>query len=294
LKKVFIDGDIGDDVDGVMALGFAMRSPELELLGVSTVYGDVARRSQLVRKILDAFGGRSVPVAAGESGTLGGEHPVGGVSLAAALSDDERRAVVDPDGIDLLIEAISGASGAVTVIATGPLTNVATALRRREGLAASLGGLVIAGGDPSGETAEANFARDPVAASEVLASGVPLVLVGSNVGSQCKLPSERVEAMRAGGAEEVLLLCDLVRMWGASRATRAPALDDVLAVACCLDEPPVRFETATATVATQGEAAGRITVTAGGDESESHVVAEVDAEALLDLFQSRLLEGGAG
>jgi len=293
LRKIFIDGDIGDDVDSVLALGFAMRCPELSLLGVSTVYGDVARRSQLARKVLDAFGGSAVPVAAGESATLGGEHPVGGVSLAASLSDEERRGVVDPDGIDLLVDAVMAAPGEVTLVATGPLTNVARAIRRRKSLAQALAGLVVVGGDSSGVTAHANFARDSAAAAEVLASGAPVVLVGADAGGRCTLPAERVEAMRESGVDEALLLCDMVRTWGASRATRTPALDDVLAVACCLPEPPVRFREVAVTVETEGEAPGRIAVSEGAGGSAVRLAGEVDADALLDTLQSRLLGRGA-
>ena len=87
-NRIWLDTDIGTDVDDIVALSLALLSPEVDLVGVSTVYGDVALRSRMVRKVLDLAGRPDVPVllrlhapgaerAADLLGRLGGRRPAG-------------------------------------------------------------------------------------------------------------------------------------------------------------------------------------------------------------------------
>ena len=291
MSKVFIDTDVGGNVDDAFALALAMNSPEVELLGVTTVHGDVARRSQVARRIIDEFGGSDVPVAAGESRTLGGEMPVGGVAQAAALRDDERKALVDPDGIDLLIDTVTASPGEVTLVTIGPLTNVATAIRRRPEFAEAVGRLVTMGSDPSGQTVEHNFSADPEAAAEVLRAGMATSLIGYDISSHCWLTVDRLDRLRASDLPGATFLGDVVRIWGASRADKTVMVQDPLAVACAAGLDVFSFEERAVRVETAGERAGSVELSAGSD---ARIATTIDADRFVDILMERLLGGAPG
>ncbi len=264
-SSIYLDTSIGDEVDDAIALAIAHRSDELELVGVSTVYGDVARRCQLARRILAEFGAEAVPVAAGESATLDGRQSGRGVPQAAILTPEERRAVVDPDGVRHMVDVVTSAPGTVTVVATGPLTNVATAIRRNPGFAAAVARIVVYGGDASGNQVERNFSRDPAAAAEVLASEAQVVLIGLDVGETARLSVDRAETLRRIESADIQLRCMLFRMWGSSRSVRSPGLGRTLAMACCWREDLVDLERRGVSVDTGGDSAGAVTVADTGD-----------------------------
>src|SRR5437588_12264280 len=82
---VLLDTDIGDDIDDALALALALRSPEIELQGITTVFGDTQKRAHLAAHILQVFGREDIPVAAGLQTPLQPRHPPSGVPQAAIL-----------------------------------------------------------------------------------------------------------------------------------------------------------------------------------------------------------------
>ena len=150
---LLLDTDIGDDVDDAFALLLAARQPAIELLGVTTVYGPVQERALIARKLLDTAGRSDVPVAVGEGITLAGRDP-GRVLTSGQgyvdLSEWERlAAALHPQpGVDFLIETVLSAPEPPVLVALGPLTNVAAALRREPRLAGHLRSLILMGGRP--------------------------------------------------------------------------------------------------------------------------------------------------
>jgi purine nucleosidase len=210
-----LDTDIGDDVDDVFALLLAAGEPSLDLLGVTTVFGDVQTRARITRKVLDAAGGHAVPVLVGHGDTLTG-RPVApgapGNRMTSAMgylegpdSAEWRRLgerLDRRDAVDFILEAAASRPGEVVLAAIGPLTNVAAAIRRAPEVARQLRGIVIMGGrldpDPAIASREHNFHCDWEAARTVLESGLPLRIGNFNVTSQAKLGAEHLPRLRAG------------------------------------------------------------------------------------------------
>lgn len=231
MPPVVIDTDIGDDIDDALALALALGSPEIELLGVSTVFGDVELRARLARTVLATFGRPEVPVASGEGLPLARRNRPSGCIQGAAAAPAERLPPVYPGtATQLLAEAALARPGAVTVIALGPLTNVATALTTEPRLAAALAGIVMMGSAIL-PWAEWNTRNDPEAARIVMRSGVPVYAIGLNVSLVCALPRAQVRALAADQRPASALLSRLIALWQRGRPARRPMLHDPLTVA---------------------------------------------------------------
>lgn len=235
MPAVLIDTDIGDDIDDALALALALRSPEIELLGVSTVFGDVALRARLARKLLATFGRPDIPVAEGIGIPLAQRNRPSGCVQGAAVAPGEPLPPPYPgNAAQLMAEIALARPGAVTLICLGPLTNAATALEREPRLAAALAGIVMMGSGTF-PWAEWNTRNDPEAARIVLRSGVPVYAVGLNVTLICTLSRRQIAALAAAGTPATDLLAQLVTLWQRGNPRRRLMLHDpltVTAVAC--------------------------------------------------------------
>jgi purine nucleosidase len=197
MTDIILDTDIGTDVDDALALAFALRNPKCRVLGVTTVHLDALLRARIARKLLRLMGREDVPVARGADHPLG---PLAGDSpTQPALMGHEGRGILDAEDRDLdpirlgatdfLVDLVSRNKGRVALVAIGPLTNIASALRKEPRIAQWSAGLTVMGGAvypdavpaPWWPEAEYNLNCDPVAAREVLASGIPVTLVGLDV-----------------------------------------------------------------------------------------------------------------
>ncbi|HEU5315244.1 MAG TPA: nucleoside hydrolase [Chloroflexota bacterium] len=211
---LILDTDIGDDVDDVFALLLAARRPEVRLVGVTTVFGQVDERARLARLMLELAGREDVPVAAGSRETLGGRDPTGegGATMASArgmvgqagseLWERLGRGLERRGAVDLIVETVRSSGEPVTLVAIGPLTNVAAALHRAPDLAGRVQEIVLMGGRLGEEApkGEHNFNCDPEATRIVLESGARLKIGTYEVTRRAQLRREHVAALRAGDA----------------------------------------------------------------------------------------------
>jgi purine nucleosidase len=211
---LILDTDIGDDVDDVFALLLAARRPEVRLVGVTTVFGQVDERARLARLVLELAGRADVPVAMGARETLDGRDPTGqgGATMASARgvagqpgSEAWERlgaALERRSAVDLLIETVRSTSEPVTLAAIGPLTNVAAALRRAPDIGRLVREIVIMGGRLGEEApkGEHNFNCDPEATRIVLESGARLKIGTYEVTCRAQLRRGHVARLRAGDA----------------------------------------------------------------------------------------------
>ena len=217
MHRIILDTDPG--VDDAMAIAFALCHPEIELVALTTVFGNtsVELATRNARYALDTFGARDVAVARGAAvpsvqpplphpdfvhgaDGLGNVHPGADV----ALSDTARHARVETaDAADFIVETARARPGELVLVAVGPLTNVAEALRREPELPALVRELVVMGGtlDEPGNVspvAEANFWNDPHAADAVLGGDWPATVVGLDVTHRVMLADEDLARLRDG------------------------------------------------------------------------------------------------
>ncbi|MDA1000417.1 MAG: nucleoside hydrolase [bacterium] len=256
-KKILIDCDPG--VDDALALALALASPELEVLAVTTVQGNVTAKAAFVnaRRALGYFAssleglpapppvhpGAPLPLRGGRidhriSYAIHGRSGLG--DLFAGGRGAPRLAPSSPAPADEAIVSLARKHGrALTVVALGPLTNLARALGRDREALAGVGRVVVMGGAarmPGNATpaAEFNIHCDPEAAARVLGCGAPLTLVGLDVTRLALLPWRHL----AGGGPFRRALRDLTRPYAAfsrrHRGRDAITLHDPLALAVAI------------------------------------------------------------
>jgi inosine-uridine nucleoside N-ribohydrolase len=207
-RKVLLDCDPG--IDDALAIAFACGHPGLDLRAVTTVAGNVPLAWTTVNalSVLGLAGRPDVPVAAGSPGPL--LRPLadarlvhGETGLGGARLPPPSRQPVATHAIDLMVETVSAAPGEITLIATGPLTNVALALRRYPALASQVADFVIMGGSAGRgnvtPAAEFNIATDPEAAAIVFAAGWRVSMAGLDVTLQTRTDGAVWERMRGLG-----------------------------------------------------------------------------------------------
>jgi inosine-uridine nucleoside N-ribohydrolase len=327
-KKVIIDTDPG--VDDAFALLLALNSPELDVLAVTPVAGNVPLDRTLPNalRLVEIAGRTDVPVAAGAASPLvrrlidatyaHGNNGLAGVEFPAP----KLKPVSEPAAV--LIERLVRANPAeVTIVGIGPLTNVAIALRQSPDLAPLIREFVLMGGSLSGgnvtPSAEFNFYVDPEAASIVFGSGVPIRMVGLDVTRKVDLTEQRVAALRTGrnpvSNAAARIGTAVLDMYRRENAQGAPHLHDPLAVSALLSSEVLTFEDyhveiETTGTTTAGESLGwrrppvylsaplRSTPSMTAQQStpfvaNAKVATGVDAEAFFELLIPRLTKAQA-
>ncbi len=240
-KKIILDCDPG--VDDALAIVFAVGSPQLDLVGVTTVAGNVTLDKTTGNALrLRDFLGCTWPVTAGSPAPLArplssahhvhGEDGLGGAPLPAPTAGpDAGRAE------DFIIDTVRAAPGEITLVATGPLTNIALALAAEPGLPGLVRDFVIMGGSSCRgnvtPAAEFNIATDPEAAAAVFAAGWTVTMVGLDVTLQAVASRDIRARMSALGrlADDLLLPCLGGYADGGLAGSDGPPVHDVCAVA---------------------------------------------------------------
>ena len=269
-RKVVLDCDPG--IDDAFAIAFACGHPGLELRGVTTVAGNVSldRTTHNALAVLEFLGHGRVPVAAGSPVPLlrpfEDAHSVHGTSgLGAARLPEPRGRPVDTHAVDFLIDQIARAPGELTLVATGPLTNVALAVRRYPPLVTQVADFVIMGGSAGRgnvtPAAEFNIWCDPEAAAIVFGAGWRVTMAGLDVTHQALATAETKDRMRGLGPLADELLLPGLHGYRGITTRGGQAVHDVCALALIAAPALFGCEPARVEVETQGRWTAGMTVT---------------------------------
>jgi len=234
-QKIFIDTDIGDDIDDAFALALALNSPELQITGISSAWGDTALRARMIERLLQQSGHAQIPIGAG-------------VATAGAVIFSQKQWAQGgpeqqfPDGVELLRQAILANPHQLTLIAIAPLTNIGALLHRDPATFRLLKRVVIMGGsvyrgygDPgTPPAAEYNIKMDPAAAKALFASGVPVTVMPLDSTLVPLTPQMQASLTRTGPPFNPILT-ELLREWSLFTKWPTPTLFDVVPVASLLD-----------------------------------------------------------
>jgi len=235
-QLVIIDTDIGDDIDDAFALGLALKSPELKVVGVTTTFGDTQLRARLVDRYLRAVGRSDIPVFAGPMTKTDNVM----TQAAYAKRDPERKF---EDGAGFILREARAHPGEVTLIGIGPLFTVQAAIERDAATFRKLKRVVIMGGSihrgygldaqgkPKPPEPEWNILNDPEGLKALLASGVPVFMMPLDSTQVPQDAKGREEIFSRGGALGGQLK-DLYEEWmaGTPNHSPTPTLFDPVAV----------------------------------------------------------------
>lgn len=307
-RRVILDVDTG--VDDALAIMLAVRSPELEVLGITTVSGNVpvARSTANTLLTLEVLEAPDIPVVAGAAAPLAREaftaaevHGTDGLGGATARYPAPARQAAQ-GAAEFLLETIRRFPGELTLVATGPLTNVATAIqqdlagmRRLQGVTVMGGAIQVPGN--VGPTTEFNFAADPDAAAILLEAGLPLRLVPLDVTEQVILSRARVDGARGGGRLQAFIAeitAATMEFHRDHEGVDGMFLHDPLAVGTVVDPSLVRAKPMAVAVERRGELTSGMAVADRRRRSRATPTAavgvEVEAARFLQVFAQRVLE----
>lgn len=253
-KKMILDLDTG--VDDVLAIAYALATPDADLIGIVSSYGntlvDISAENSL--KMLEQFGATDVPVFIGHSHSsdtedfetmeiskqIHGQRGLGNTELPIA-----KRGVEEQHGVDFIIEAAHKYADDLVIVPTGPLTNLADAMQKDPEIADLIGNITIMGGAltiPGNVTAytEANINQDPKAADYVFRNAKMMVMVGLDVTMKTLLTKNETQQWRELGTEKGIIMADIFDFYiDAYRDLgideRGAALHDPLAVGVGVD-----------------------------------------------------------
>jgi inosine-uridine nucleoside N-ribohydrolase len=236
-EKVIIDTDIGDDLDDAYALALALSMSKLDIIGVTTAWGDTDLRARLVARLLSETRNSKIPVAAGPK------------TKAFSTFSQERWAEVWPepangwpDAIDFIRDAVHRYPRQITLIAVAPLSNVGALIHKDPEAFQQLKRVVLMGGSirqgygdlgyaaNKGPVPEYNIKMDIASAKELFASRVPIYVMPLD-STQLKLDEVMRSILFGRDSRMTNALAVLYSQWTASTQVETPTLYDAMAVA---------------------------------------------------------------
>lgn len=313
MQPIILDVDMG--VDDALAIMLALQSPEVELLGISTVFGNVplnqATRNAL--QVLELMGRDEIPVYVGAGEPLirklvHAEAVHGESGLGDAVLPDPEMLPAG-NALDFLIEGIQARPGEVIVVATGPLTNLALVEKKQPGILDQARRVLVMGGAlaEAGNitpVSEFNSFADPHAFHQLIKAETNMSLIPLDVTHQLGLAAETIAARLAGRDDAIArFIRESTRTVIAFEQEHynyaGVHLHDPAAVALGIDSSLFEMETLVLDVETMGElTTGQVVVDRRpfSDEEERQgypvdCAMKVDVDRLMHMFEHRVLGG---
>lgn len=237
--QVIVDMDIGDDIDDAFALALLLNSPDIEVVGITTAWGDTALRGRLLERLLRETGHSQIPVALGVATTSATPFTQARYAQRGATPAQA------PPAVDFLLQQIKRRPGKLTLLALGPLTNVGAAIARDPATFGQLKQVVMMGGSvragyrksqyvtPRPPDKEYNIGTDVPAAQALFQSGVPIVMLPLD-STQVRLDEVERNALFGHGSPTTDALALLYHQWIDAYqpwSSTMPSLFDVVPVA---------------------------------------------------------------
>jgi inosine-uridine nucleoside N-ribohydrolase len=312
-KKIIIDTDPG--VDDAMAILFACQSPELDVVGLTTTFGNVHTdlATQNALRLVELVGRSDIPVAHGAELPLVvpfdavADFVHGTDGLGNTNQPLPKGQPVAKPAAQFMVETVMTNPGRITLVPIGPLTNIALALALEPRLAENVAEVVLMGGAATvggnvNPAAEANIFHDPHAAEIVFKAGWPVTLVGLDVTMQTVMTDQYLASLKASGARLGDYIYSISRFYQEYHHKAYGSADihthDPSAIAYVIDPTLFTTERGPVCVVTEGIATGQTVMdrhrqwhgaNAWSDRPAVNVCLGVDSERLLALYKERII-----
>ncbi len=236
-EKVIIDTDIGDDIDDAFAVALALRSPELQILGITTTFGDTEMRAKLLDRLLGEVGRTDILVAAGPP-----TQPKTAFTQLKYAEGGHFAKASHPDAVTFLLDQIRRNPREITLVAIGPLVTVGAAIEKDPDTFRKLKRVVLMGGSiyrrygdvgsgpPRGPEPEWNIKNDIPSAQKLFAGGVPLFVMPLD-STQLKMDGANRNFLFRQGTPLTDALTLLYHEWG----QETPTLFDPMTITYIVD-----------------------------------------------------------
>ena len=307
MKKVIIDCDTG--IDDSMALMLALSSKEIDVIGITTVSGniEVNAATENTFQVLKLMGRVDIPVYKGESMPLkrvyhDATDTHGKDGLGETFYPKTGLKAKDGHAVDFILDTIKRNPGEITLVALGPLTNIAKAIEKDKNVMSMVKEFIFMGGAAEfhgncSPVAEYNFWVDPEAADEVIRSGFAKgTMVGLDVTHQIILSPNLREVINQIGGKRGKFIHDITRFyvdfhWKQER-TLGCVINDPLVIAMLIDKSLVECYEAFMEVETEGIAAAQTVCDKKGllhgGKINANVAYKVDPRKFFDIFMKNL------
>ncbi len=298
---IFIDTDIGDDIDDAFAVSLAANSDDCELVGVSTVFRNTALRAKQTVELLNACK-KKAPVYAGEGMPLSKKIPLFGFEkdgdeLLYSIPcqyDESSMASLEyssQNGVDAIISAAKKYSGKLILVPIGGLTNIAAAILKDPSIKNDVKAIYAMHGWYGNFAPEWNVICDPEAANVVYSSGIPFYGVGLDVTLKCTLDNDLLEAFRLSEKPYNKLVVSYMDRWFDKFHFEKSVMHDPLALCAAIGYPVCAFERRYVKAVTEGNLRGAVETSTEPKEGFYPIKAamEVNKNAFYDVIKKILL-----
>jgi purine nucleosidase len=242
-EKIIIDTDVGDDIDDAFAVALALQSPEVEIVGITTTFGDTAERAKLIDRFLAEDSRSDIPVGVGNPTPIKSNFSQRQYADAPGYSKSSHSSAVD-----LILGDINKYPGQITLVAIGPLVNIGQLIDKDPTMFRKLKRVVLMGGSvergygepygpPTPPEPEWNIVNDIPGAQKLFASGVPIYMMPLD-STELKMDETKRDFLFRQGTHLTESLTALYYEWG----QKTPTLFDPMTITF-IDKPdlcPVR------------------------------------------------------
>tara|TARA_B100001123_G_scaffold449734_1_gene616371 strand:- start:7046 stop:7936 length:891 start_codon:yes stop_codon:yes gene_type:complete len=288
IENLIIDTDIGDGIDDSFGIVGAQLSTGLTIRAVVTCWGNVVKRARLARMLLDSCGGSEIPVFAGEGRSMSSNQEI-------KTSFDSGHGVLNPSteidsrpGVKFMLDSVLTNPQQLSIVAIGPLTNIACCIQADPAFSSNLKQLIVMGGrlPQSMHLEERNFDDDPVATEIVLNSSADLLIVPFEPSSTVLIGDRELHKLQSSDTKCCRLLAVMLRQYLAVRHRKNTPLFD-LATIGCLDSPELaRIERSHLSMTKMGDRVRLVE----GRQLTARLTTQFDGARYMTTFMDRVLD----
>ncbi|WEM45534.1 nucleoside hydrolase (plasmid) [Photobacterium sp. DA100] len=292
MRKIIIDTDIGDDADDALAIGLALSANQFNILGITTVYKNTQMRAKMAKHLVTLAGHDNIPVHSGMGHSLNNENTVDEIPCQYR-KEMEHVHYDGEDAVEFIAEQLRNER--LTIVAIGPLTNIAMLMTTYPELIGRIEELVIMGGCYYRHVNEWNIVCDPEAADIVFKSGVNIKAVGLDVTTKCHFNDDILKsAYEKADTPLKQLMIDCCEAW-LKKTGFTPILHDPLTIFALMNESDIQFSPENIQIELTGKLTRGMTVCSEDGiwgrkhESPTAVVATaLDYQRFIQIFHSNL------